>query len=728
MTYFPLRPIVAAMLGSGLGLFIAPGLAHAQSQPAAASAEQPIQRVETIGQRERYATPTTSSATRSQMPPEQVPQSVVSISRDLIDDQVSATLSDVLRNASSVNQIDPRDANNVVFKIRGFHAATVVDGVAMPGYFADQEALASVEQIDVLKGPAGGLFGASQGMGSYGNLGGTIAITTRAARSDTTVRDLGLRLGSQQDMGLSLDVNQPLGAGLAVRFIGEHGQSDSESKGVFFRRTAFNPSLSWQPNADSQVVLRLRSLENTTVDYSGLPRTGTLDTTTLTLPRSTNIVSAQQPDTTQKASGLNLQWTQRLNNDWAFQLVAAYNQAEVDQRGVWLVDAAPMMGGDMFACMYFGTAAAGPGANVMCGARMWDRFKTTTVSPSLSGKLRTGAVNHNLQFGVDHERTEDDAFMLYSNMLGPVSMDPVTLPSATYPAWSEPMAPSTPDQRNRYTATVAYMQDQIDFQNWHVLGSLRYSDIKITDVNAAWMIDNRSHNTKLTPRLGAVLDIAPKVSAFAGYSEGIKVPTISIFSSPPKAETSVQQEVGLKLSGWAGLTATLAWFDLQRRNAVVADPAMPGMSIQNGLHRSRGVDLDVRWQATRNVTVMGNLSALKARVEEDTTSSMAGKQLFNVPERSARLATHVELGAGLSAGLGVNHHGQIAGNSLNTYFTPAATIWDAQLAYKAGPGRYALAVDNLLNHHYYLPSAYFSGGQVTPNKPLSVRASAQFSF
>lgn len=724
MAHLRLRPVTAALLASGLGMFLTPGLSLAQTQ----TEEAATQRVVTTGQRERYATPSTSAGTRTPTPPEQLPQSVVSLPRELIADQISTNLSDVLRNASSVNQIDPREANVVVFKIRGFHAATVVDGVAMPGYFADQEGLAAIEQVDVLKGPAGGLFGVSQGMGSYGNLGGTVAITTRAARADTTVREVGLRLGSFDDVGVNLDLNQPLGGGLAVRFIGEHGRANSETSGMFFRRTALNPSLSWQPNADSQWVLRLRSLSNTSLDYSGLPRVGTLDTSSLTLPRSANIVSAQQPDTTQKASGFNLQWNQRLNNDWAFQLVAAYNQTELDERGVWLVDAMPMMAGDMMACMYFGSAAAGPGANVMCGARMWERFKTSSVSPALSGRLRTGAVTHQLQLGVDHETTDDDAMMLYSNMLGPVAMDPVTLPSASYPAWSEPMAPATPDQRNRYTATVAYVQDQLDFQNWHVLGSLRYSDIKVTDVNPAWGVDNHSHNTKLTPRLGAVLDLAPKLAAFAGYSEGLKVPTVSIFATPPKPETSAQQELGLKLSGWQGITATLAWFNLERRNAVVADPSHPGMSTQSGRQRSRGVDMDLRWQANRQLTVLGNFSRFKARVEEDTRAALVGKQLYNVPQTSARLATHLELGNGWSGGLGVSYHDRIAGDNANSYFTPAATLWDAQLAYQAGPGRYALAVDNLLNHRYYRPSAYFAGGQVTPNQPLSVRASAQFSF
>jgi len=41
---------------------------------------------------------------------------------------------------------------------------------------------------------------------------------------------------------------------------------------VFFRKTALNPSLAWSPDAKTKVVIKARMLDNTTVDFSGLPR------------------------------------------------------------------------------------------------------------------------------------------------------------------------------------------------------------------------------------------------------------------------------------------------------------------------------------------------------------------------------------------------------------------------------------------------------------------------
>lgn len=465
-------------------------------------------------------------------------------------------------------------------------------------------------------------------------------------------------------------------------------------------------------------------LDNATLDYSALPTLGTLDTSSFKLPRSTFIASPDLPETTQKSQGVNLQWSQRLSDIWSFQLTAAQQQAEIDQRGTWLVDAAGMMG-----CFGYGTALAS--GNLLCGTRMWDRFKTTSVSPSFTAKLSTGAARHTLQFGLDQERTTDDAFMIYSNGMGPVSMSPVNM-TGSYPAWSEPTAPATPDMQNVYAARVLYAQDQIDLGGWHLLGSLRHSSIDITDLYPAWGVQNNTSNSKVTPRVGAVYDLNDKLSAFAGYAEGIKVPTLSIFTTLPKPETSTQKEIGLKLKNLGGVTATIAWFDLTRDNAVVGDPANPGKSIQSGRHRARGVDADLRWQVTPAWSWLASLSQMTARVEDDTNAASIGKVLFNMPEHSARIATRYDVltgaYAGVGAGLGLSSHSEIAGNASNTYFTPGATVWDAQLSYRRGDARYGLSVDNLFGREYFLPAAYFSGGQVIPNAPRTLHLSANFAF
>lgn len=707
------------MLASGL-LTLAVG-AHAQAE-----AEASLKPVVVTGQRSGYIVPTTNAATRTDTPVEQVPQSIVSLPRQVIEDQGARNLNEVLRNASNVNDLDPRDANIASFKIRGFYASTVVDGVAMPGWFSNQESLVNLQQVDVLKGPAGALFGATQGIGAYGNQGGTIALTTFAPET-SPLRTVGVELGSYRAKRAWFDVNQPLSNDWAVRLTGERQDSGSESQRVFFHRTALFPSLRWTPSSATEVVLRLRYLDNTGLDYSGLPVAGTLDRSAFTLPRSTTIASPDLPDTTHKARGATLQWTQQLNNTWLFNLTAASQHVTLDERGTWLMPAA----GGMFACFGYGSAATT--GNFLCGTRMWEHMRTNSLASSVTARFATGAARHTVNAGIDYERTADDGYMAYPNGVGIVSLtDLVDLPPASYPAWTEPVSPDVPDQRNIYRATVAYVQEQLDIGGWHLLGSLRHADIKITDVNSAWMIDNQSHNRKTTPRVGAVYDWTPQVSTFAGWSKGIKVPSVSIFTTPPKPEESEQKEVGLKFKDLSGVAATLAWFELTRKNAVMGDPNNPGYSIQAGQQRSRGVDADLRWRATPSLTWIAALARMQARITEDSNTALVDKRLFNVPETTARLAARYDVLsgplAGLGGGLGLTHHGKLAGDSTNTFFTPSATLWDAQLSYRAGGARYGLNITNLFDHQYFKPTTYFAGGQVMPAPRRTLMASAQFSF
>lgn len=663
-----------------------------------------------------YTVRNTTAGSRTNTPLEQIPQSIVVVPKAMIEDQGITTLSDALRNVSNVNSIDERDANNVSFKIRGFSSAVVVDGVSMPGYYPDQESLSSIERIDVIKGPAGALFGSAQGAGSAGAVGGgTIAISTVKATSDAAIHKVGVRVGSFSEKAANFDLNQPINDVFAIRMAGEVSDKKSESNGIFLKKTALSPSVSWTPDSTTEVVLCGRYLESATLDYSGLPSVGTVVNGAYTLPRNLNVTATGLPDTLNKAQGVNLQWNQHLNDAWKFSLVAAYNEALADQRGVFP----------------FPFGGAGP-SYYLAGARMWAKFKTTTLSPSLTTTFETGNAKHTVNFGMDYEKTKDDEFMKYPPGMGYLSFTAVNYTNPVFPAWIEPIAPAVPDMRNSYASTVAYVQDQIDLGSLHLLGGVRQSKIDVTDVYTTMGVNNVSSNNKTTPRVGVTYEFTPQISSFVGYSEGIKVPILAKFATPPKPEESKQTEVGLRLKDLGGVSATLALFDLTRKNAAVSDTANPGFSVQTGVQQSRGVDLDLRWQASTALSLIAALTSQTAIIVQDTNAAIVNKQLFNVPKQTARLAAYYDVNggdwAGLGLGLGVTHHSSLPGNTTNTFFTPSATIADAQVAYKLRDMKFGLNISNLFDKKYYVPSAYFGGGQVIPVLPRTISATVNFSF
>jgi iron complex outermembrane receptor protein len=682
-------------------------------------AQAQTQTIEITAGKDRYTPALTQAATRSSVPAEQVPQSVVSIPRSIIEDQASKTVSDVLRNVSNVNEIDPRDSNNVGFKIRGFNAAMVVDGVSVPGWFQNQESLVGVQQMDVIKGPAGGLYGSGQAIGNYSTVGGTIAVTTKDPEAKA-YREVGVKGGNYGRRNAHFDVNQPLNEAWALRINGETDRSDSETQGVFFRKTALNPSLAWSPDAKTKVVIKARMLDNSTVDYSGLPRANASSYEPAAgLSRSTFVTATGLPDTTQKSRGLNVQWTQVLNDDWTFRALAAHSTAEVDQRGV-------------FPFPYGSESIYGSGFGltvVLSGARLWEKLTTNTVQVSLATAVKTGQALHRISFGLDRDETRDDGFMAFANL----PFMATDLLSSARPAWGEPAVPAKANQQqNRSTSTVAYVQDQIQVGAWHLHGSLRHTRTEANDQYLDWGINNQSMNNKVTPRVGAVFDASDVVSVFAGYSEMSRVPTGSLFSMAPKMEEAEQKELGLRIKGWNGLSATAALFDIQRKNAAVADPLNPGFSVQTGVQQAKGLDLDVRWQVSPSLAWIAAYTNQTAEISQDTNAAWVGKRLFNVPEQTLRMAARYDVRqgdwAGLGLGLGATHRSSLAGDTSNTFFTPAVTLVDAQASYKRDGIKYSASVSNLLNKQYYAPMAYFGGGQVVPGTPrtLVLGVTAQF--
>ena len=670
-------------------------------------AQAQLQTIEVTAAKDRYTPMQTQAATRSPVPVEQVPQSVVSIPRSIIEDQASKTVSDVLRNVSNVNEIDPRDSNNVGFKVRGFNAAMVIDGVSVPGWFQNQESLVGVQQIDVIKGPAGGLYGSGQAIGNYSTVGGTIAVTTKSPEAKA-YREVGIKAGTYGRRQAHFDLNQPLNDAWAFRINGETDRSDSETQGVFFRKTALNPSLAWSPDAKTKVVIKARMLDNTTVDFSGLPRaSANSHEPAAGLSRSTFVTATGLPDTTQNARGLNVQWTQVLNDDWTFKALAAHNTAEVDQRGV-------------FPFPYGRTGGFGTNV-VLSGARLWEKLTSDTLQLSLTTAVKSGNALHRISFGIDRDETRDDGFMAFANL--PFVM--TDLSSNVRPAWGEPAVPAAPNQqRNSSTSTVVYVQDQIQMGALHLHGSLRHTRTEAKDRYLDWGINNQSTNNKVTPRLGAVYNASDVLSFFGGYSQMARVPFGSLFSVAPKMEEAEQKELGLRIKGWKGVSATAALFDIQRKNAAVADPVNMGLSVQTGVQQAKGLDLDLRWQASPSLAWIAAFTHQTAEITQDTNAAWVGKRLFNVPEQTLRVAARYDVRQGdwrgLGLGLGATHRSSLAGDTSNTFFTPAVTLVDAQASYKRGSMRYSASLTNLLNKQYFAPMAYFGGGQVVPGMPRSL--------
>lgn len=145
------------------------------------------------GQSTDYSIAAATTATRTATPVEEIPQSIQTITRGLIDDQVLQNLTEALVNVSGVVPTSQAQAVLQPTLVRGFAVNTFIDGVptyGLPPGVTDPATLVQVDRIEVAKGPTATLYGG----GSGAPLSGLINLVSRSP-GDTLSREFALRAG-----------------------------------------------------------------------------------------------------------------------------------------------------------------------------------------------------------------------------------------------------------------------------------------------------------------------------------------------------------------------------------------------------------------------------------------------------------------------------------------------------------------------------------------------------
>ena len=170
-------------------------------------------------------------------------------------------------------------------------------------------------------------------------------------------------------------------------------------------------------------------------------------------------------------------------------------------------------------------------------------------------------------------------------------------------------------------------------------------------------------------------------------------------------------EVGAKWEAASRrLGATVAVFDIKKRNVLTGDPANAGFSVLAGEIRSRGVELDVAGQLSTQWRLTGSLAYNDVSGQRDNTLVVGGPVL-NVPRiNGSVLAVHeTAIGDGGRYGLGggFTHMGQRLGQARTqaeanagtaAFNLPAYTTAKLVAYWRFSPAlRLSLDVDNVSN-------------------------------
>lgn len=184
MTRPSLRP-------SALGLSLTLACLSAHAAPPSSPDVQQLDAVQVLGRAQTlYRVDDATVGTRTDTPLALVPQSIQVVPRELIEDQAARQITDLYRSISGVSFFSYAGVT-----LRGFRQENVLyDGLRgdpYAGFSVPQ--LFNIERVEVLKGPAGALYGG-------GDAGGVINYVTRKPKA-TPERRIELQAGNN-DSGL----------------------------------------------------------------------------------------------------------------------------------------------------------------------------------------------------------------------------------------------------------------------------------------------------------------------------------------------------------------------------------------------------------------------------------------------------------------------------------------------------------------------------------------------
>ncbi len=638
--------------------------------------------------RESYVVPNATSGTKTDTPIMDTPVNVQVITQQAIKDQQVIVLDQALKNVSGVttDSSNFRQGNQAIV-LRGFASSTYFRNGFRLQDAAASRAMANVESIEVLKGPAAILYGLVEP-------GGMVNVVTKQPLA-TPYYSLTQQFGSYDLYRTTMDATGPITEDetLLYRMNASYENGGSFRDLVDKKDIFLAPVLKWNIGPRTQATFEFEyNHQKTGLDFGFVPL---LDGRILNIPRSRNY-GERTPVTTETFFG-GLNWSHGFNDDWSIKHSVSVNQQHLKQP--YLVFPTDVAGTDVTRLLQsFDT-----------------QFNTYSTNVDLIGHLETAWLKHTLLIGGDYYRLDTTQAVTAGDVSTIDLFNPVH-PGTPFLGPLQPLAQNA----NRTDQYGFYVQDQIQLpHNIHLMGGFRYQHLRQQNNDRLAVTSDTITKDAVTPRAGVVWRPQEWLSFYANYVEnfGPNDPFATLFPGTLPPPTSAKQyEGGVKTEFFGGrLRATLAYYDLTKTNIATRDPLHPTFSIVTGEARSRGPELDINGEILPGWNVIATYANTEARItrsNDDIAASptAVGSRFFNVPRNTGSVwSTYEVLTGGLQGikiGGGVTmRDGQTGCCDKPAAGIPGYVLVDLLAAYsrKVGDSTVTaqLNVYNLLDHHYY---------------------------
>ncbi|WP_394220556.1 TonB-dependent siderophore receptor [Alteromonas gracilis] len=586
-------------------------------------------------------------------------------------------------------------------------------------YNSTRAEIYTMEQVELLKGPASVLYG----QGSPGGIMNYVSKTPTLGKGSEVV----LSYGNFDRAQVGLDVNGSLSENdeWIGRFVGIYRNADSQVDFVNDDTQVLMPSISYMPTDDTTLTL-IGLFQDTESDTAAqfIPVEGTL----LPLADGTFLpnqdVYAGEPgfnkfDT--KSNQVTLLGEHIIDESTFISFTALWRDGEADYHQAWPT----FTGGTRYLNAFVGAPIAPTDTFVPRTFYQADNtFNQHAVDVRVNKRVITGVLDHEILAGVQYQNVETDANSAYYAGGGALQGDFRYILDLANPQYTGAPDQATFDSiyNDAPEQTVKdvgfYLSDQISVENWRLTLGLRHD--RVDNDNGAIEQDD----TQTSYSAGVLYRFDNGLSPYLSYAESFEtVVGLDTNNNQLKPEEGRQYEAGVKyeLSSIPGFI-TLAYYDIEISNLPNPNNLPDEAGQQQGVSSIEGFELEGRLN-------FGEITAQFAASVMDAEDPN-GFALSAQPDSNASLWLNyspVELDA-LIVGAGVRYVGEtVSENGTIRYETPSYTLGDIMVAYDLSSNlNVQLNVRNVTDKKY-LTSCLFRG-DCFPGVRRTINASVTYSF
>ncbi len=653
------------------------------------------------------------------------PQVYNSIPKAILKDQVSTNFKNVLANATGITRLwesTSRGGDGAeYYTMRGFSTQSrLVNGMA--SFNNGGLDPANIENIDVIKGPAGTLYG-----GSLVSYGGLVNIQTKKPYGHLG-GEVNYITGTDDLHRLTLDVNVPASEQFAVRLnTALHSEHSFQDRG--FNRSFFlAPSVKYTLNDRLTFLVNseFKNNEAANAPMIFLSRYAPLSFSNTDLFNASYLKSytSSELTTTNPSFSIQAQMIYKLSPQWTSQTQVSTSSSKAMGYYQYLWDDS---NGDNF-------------------TRYLSKSDSKTLASGIQqnfiGDFTLGSMRNRLVVGFDYLNTKVIANDTGWTTLGVVSLVNQT-DTGTLTKSAADLALGTLDAVPEASAEThiksAYFSNVLNIlPNLSAMVSLRVDNF--SGKPNQWAQEEIENQTTFSPKLGLVYQpILNKLSLFANYMNGFQYLSPAQVTLPGSQETQLiiydperanQWEIGAKANLIANrLSLTASYYDITVTNKIVANPGSEG-ALQGGEVFSRGFEFSAVGSPVPGLNVIAGFSRNESELVsgDETYNGLRPEEAG--PEMLANFWANYRVQHGflkdITAGFGLNYasaHKTLNRHDTGTFTLPAYTVMNAMVGYFPAKYSIALKLDNLANRRY------FSGwSTVTPQRLRSLSLSLGYNF